>query len=106
MLPNTICVPSSEPVSNKDVSLDKTCFCHLVKSQAIRPSEHLVLILFFFFHCINKMLRSCNLLRQNVLNFGIKRIDVVYKRTLTNIAFHCNKIFHFKRNDFAIKLSD
>lgn len=52
------------------------------------------------------MLRSCNLLRQNVLNFGIKRIDVVFKRTLANIAFHCNKIFHFKRTDFAIKLSD
>lgn len=47
----------------------------------------------FVLHCINKMLRSCNLLRQNVLNFGIKRIDVVFKRTLANIAFHCIKNF-------------
>lgn len=46
------------------------------------------------------------LLRQNVQNFGIKRIDVVFKRILANIAFHCNKIFHFKRIDFAINFSD
>lgn len=60
MLSNTKCVLSSEPVSNKDVTIDKTCLCHLVKSQVIRPSEHYTSTnpVFFSLHDINKMLKS------------------------------------------------
>lgn len=61
MLSNTKCVPSSEPVSNKDVTINKKCLCHGVKSQVIRHSEHYTStnpVGFFSLHDINKMLRS------------------------------------------------
>lgn len=62
MLSNTKCVPSSEPVLYKDVTISKKSVCVTESNHksSVLPNITLVLILVFFsLHDINKMLRSC-----------------------------------------------
>lgn len=60
MLSNTKCVLSSEPVSNKDVTINKrACVIESNHKSSVLQNITLVLIMFYFsLHCINKMLRS------------------------------------------------